>query len=56
MKDTLKAIVDTPMLGMGTAFGGSLIHYMEVVNPLLSFISLGIGITVGAVTLWRMIR
>ena len=56
MKDTLRTIVDTPVIGMGTAFTGSLIHYLEAFNPILSFASLAIGISVGTVTLWRMIK
>ena len=51
----METIIDTlgnkPHLGIGSTLGTSIIHWTGVLNPILSFISLCLGITVGVITL-----
>jgi len=53
-------ILDTlgkyPEIGIGSTLGTSAVHWMGVVNPVLSTISLVIGISVGLTTLYLQIR
>ena len=48
-------IIDTlankPSVGMVTSMGSGFLHWLDFMNPVLSFISLCIGIGVGLVTL-----
>ena len=52
MNDTLKVLVSHPEIGITTSLGSGLVHWMGVLNPILSFISLAIGISIGIVTLY----
>jgi hypothetical protein len=56
MNDTLKVLVTHPEIGITTSLGSGLIHWLGVLNPILSFISLAIGITIGLVTLYYKIK
>ena len=56
MKDTLNILVSHPEIGIATSVGSGFIHWLGVLNPILSFISLGIGITIGLVTLYGKIK
>jgi len=53
-------IVDTlskyPEIGIGSTVGTSAVHYLGVMNPLLSTVSLVIGIAVGLTTLYLQVR
>jgi len=53
-------ILDTlgkyPEIGIGSTLGTSAIHWFGIINPLLSMVSLLIGITVGLVTLYLQIN
>jgi len=53
-------IVDTlskyPEIGIGSTVGTSVVHYLGVMNPLLSTVSLVIGIAVGLTTLYLQVR
>ena len=53
MKDTLAAY---PEIGITTSIGSGIIHYLGVLNPILSFVSLVIGIVIGLVTLYLKIK
>jgi len=48
-------IIDTlsnnPSIGLATSFGSAWLGWLNVLNPILSFISLCIGIAVGIATL-----
>ena len=44
MNDTLKVLVSHPEIGITTSVGSGLIHWMGILNPILSFISLIIGL------------
>jgi hypothetical protein len=48
-------IIDTlsnnPTIGIATSFGSAWLGWLNVLNPILSFISLCIGIAVGIATL-----
>jgi hypothetical protein len=56
MNDTLKVLVSHPEIGITTSLGSGLVHWMGILNPILSFISLAIGITIGLVTLYGKIK
>ena len=56
MSDTLKVLATYPEIGITTSLGSGMIHWLGVLNPILSFISLGIGITIGLMTLYSKIK
>jgi hypothetical protein len=45
-----------PELGVVSTVGTSAIHWLGIINPLLSMVSLLIGITVGLTTLYLQIN
>jgi len=56
MSDTLKVLSAYPEIGMFTSFSSGLIHWLGVLNPILSFVSLGIGIVIGLMTLYTKLK
>ena len=51
----LDTLANRPMLGSGVSMGSGFISYLEVLNPILSFVSLCIGVLVGIVTLYLQV-
>ena len=51
MKDTLKTLSEQPEIGIGTSLGSGLIYWMDILNPILSFCTLSVGLLIGLVTL-----
>ena len=45
-----------PELGIVSTVGTSIIHWTGIINPILSMVSLLIGITVGLTTLYLQVR
>ena len=56
MSDTLKILATHPEIGLTTSLGSGFVHWLGVLNPILSFISLGIGITIGIMTLYSKLK
>ena len=56
IKDTLNAITDSTLAGIGTTVGVSFIQYFELINAILSFLSLSIGLVIGGMTLFKKIK
>ena len=56
MKDTLRVLSSYPELGIVTSFLSTLIGFLKVLNPILTFVSLAIGIIVGLMTLYAKIK
>ena len=56
MRDTLNTLSTYPEIGITTSMGSGIIHYLGILNPILSFISLLVGITIGLITLYGKIR
>ena len=56
MNDTLKILSTYPEIGIGTSFLSTLIGVLKVLNPILTFVSLGIGIVIGSMTLYAKIK
>ena len=56
MKDTLNILATHPEIGITTSLGSGFVHWLGVLNPILSFISLAIGISIGLVTLYGKIK
>ena len=54
--DSLKVLAHYPEIGLTSSLGSGLIHWLGVLNPVLSFISLTIGITIGLITLYYKIK
>jgi len=52
MNDTLKVLVTHPEIGITTSLGSGVVHWLGILNPILSFVSLAIGISIGLVTLY----
>ena len=55
MKDTLSVLTNNPEIGLISSLGSGLFHWLGVFNPVLSFISLSIGIVIGLITLYGKI-
>lgn len=51
VKDTLKTLSEQPEIGIGTSLGSGLIYWMDILNPILSFCTLSVGLLIGLVTL-----
>ena len=56
MNDTLKILATHPEIGLTTSLGSGFVHWLGVLNPILSFVSLGIGITIGVMTLYSKLK
>ena len=56
MKDTLRVLSTYPEIGISTSVGSGIIHWLGVLNPILSFISLAIGISIGLITLYSKFK
>jgi hypothetical protein len=56
MNDTLKVLATHPEIGLTTSLGSGFVHWLGVLNPILSFVSLGIGITIGIMTLYSKLK
>ena len=52
----LDTLANRPLIGAGISGGSGFISYLEILNPVLSFTSLVIGVCVGLVTLYLQIR
>jgi len=51
--DTLS---NNPAIGIVSTVGTSAVHYLGIINPILSMVSLVIGIVVGLTTLYLQIK
>ena len=56
MKDTLRVLAAYPEIGIGTSFLSTLIGILEVLNPILTFVSLSFAIILALMTLYAKIR
>ena len=56
MKDTLRVLGENPEICFLTNLGSGLLHWVGVLNPILSFISLSIGVTIGLMTLYSKLK
>lgn len=56
MNDTLKTLANNPEIGLTSTLGTGLVHYLGFLNPILSFVSLAIGIIIGVLTLYGKIK
>ena len=52
MRDTLRVLGSNPEIGIGSNFLSTLIGVLEVLNPILTFISLSFGIVIALMTLY----
>ena len=56
MNDTLKTLANNPEIGLTSTLGTGLIHMLDIFNPVLSFVSLIIGIIIGGLTLYGKVK
>ena len=56
MKDTLRVLSSYPEIGIGTSFLSTLIGILDVLNPIITFVSLSIGIIIGLMTLYAKFK
>tara|TARA_R100001530_G_C4229713_1_gene132325 strand:- start:146 stop:325 length:180 start_codon:yes stop_codon:yes gene_type:complete len=56
MNDTLKVLANNPEIGITSSLGSGLVHWLGILNPILSFISLAIGITIGLITIYMKLK
>jgi|TARA_R100001129_G_C5132628_1_gene193600 hypothetical protein len=56
MKDTLRVLGSNPEIGIGSSFLSTLIATLEVLNPILTFVSLSFGIVIALMTLYAKIK
>ena len=56
MSDTLKILATYPEIGITTSLGSGFVHWLGVLNPILSFVSLAIGIAIGLMTLYSKLK
>ena len=54
MKDTILAVVEKPLVGMGGSFGGAMINHLEMLSPYLNIASVCVGLLVGIMTLKKL--
>ena len=52
MKDTLKVLGGNPEIGIGSSFLSTLIGALDVLNPILTFVSLSFGIVIALMTFY----
>jgi hypothetical protein len=56
MNDTLKILATHPEIGITTSLGSGIVHWLGILNPILSFISLTIGVVIGLMTLYSRLK
>ena len=56
MKDTLNVLTNNPEIGIISSLGSGFVHWLGIFNPILSFISLSIGIAIGLITLYGKLK
>jgi hypothetical protein len=56
MNDTLKVLANYPEIGFASSLGSGVVHWLGILNPILSFISLSIGIILGITTIYMKIK
>ena len=56
MKDTVLTLIEKPLVGMSSCFGGAMINYFEMLSPYLNFASVCVGLLVGMLTLKKLIK
>ena len=56
MNATLKVLAGYPEIGIGTSFLSTLIGILDVLNPILTFISLSFAIILAIMTFYAKIK
>ena len=56
MNDTLKVLANNPEIGLTSSLGSGVVHWLGILNPILSFISLSIGISIGIMTIYIKLK
>ena len=56
MNDTLKTLANYPEIGLTSSLGSGVLYYLNILNPILSFCTLAVGLLIGIVTLGIKIK
>ena len=56
MKDTLKVLANNPEIGIGKSFISTILGILEVLNPILTFVSLSFAIILAIMTFYGKIK
>ena len=56
MKDTLRVLSAYPEIGIGTSFFSTIIGFLKVLNPILTFVSLSFAIILALMTFYAKIK
>jgi len=51
MSDNLQILGDKPEIGIASSIGSGIVYWLDIINPILSCLSLIVGLSVGIVTL-----
>ena len=56
MRDVLDTLNNEPEIGIFTSLGSGLVYFLDILNPILSFCTLVVGLLIGVVTLLIKIK
>ena len=56
MKDTLRVLATYPEIGIGSSFLSTIIGFANILNPILTFISLSFAIVLALMTFYAKIK
>ena len=56
MKDLVETLNNQPEIGIASSVGSGAIYWMGILNPILSFLTLLVGLLIGLITLGIKIK
>jgi hypothetical protein len=56
MKEVIDTLNQQPEIGIASTIGSASLYWMDIMNPILSFMTLFVGLMIGLVTLAIKIR
>jgi hypothetical protein len=56
VKDTLRVLGENPEICFVANLGSGIIHWLGILNPILSFVSLSVAIVIGAMTIYERLK
>ena len=56
MNDTLETLNQQPEIGIISSLGSGVVYWLDLLNPVMSFLTLCVGLLIGLVTLAIKLR
>ena len=56
MKDTLNVLTTNPEIGIISSLGSGVVYWLNLLNPVMSFLTLCVGLLIGLLTLAIKLR